>query len=164
MCVRRCYFTRQRIGGDYGCRAEAAGLRFGRIFRAMPRGDRVTAEAMTPHSIYAVLTENATEVGLTLAPHDLRCTHAKLAHSGGSRVEQIQLALGHSSIQRLSGISGPSKTLGDASCDRLGITVGPEISKQRTLGIVSARRRRLKDRKFHGKNGHTDNRRSFTAR
>jgi integrase len=69
---------------------EAAGLKSGRIFRAMRRGDRVAGEAITFHSIYAVVTENATRLGLELAPHDLRRTHAKLAYRGGSRLEQAR--------------------------------------------------------------------------
>jgi site-specific recombinase XerC len=66
---------------------EAAGLKGGRIFRALRRGDRVMGEAMTTHSIYAVVAGNATRLGLELAPHDLRRTHAKLAFRGGSRLE-----------------------------------------------------------------------------
>jgi integrase len=100
---------------------EAAGLKSGRIFRAVRRGGRVTDEAMTPHSIYAVVTENAFRLRLKLAPHDLRRTHAKLAYSGGSRLEQIQLALGHSSIQTTERYLGTEQDFGDAPCDRLGL-------------------------------------------
>jgi hypothetical protein len=34
-----------------------------------------------------------------IAPHDLRRTFAKLAYRGGSPIDQIQLSLGHDSIQ-----------------------------------------------------------------
>ncbi len=100
---------------------EAAGLKCGRIFRAMRRGDRVVGESMTSHSIYAVVAENATRLRLELAPHDLRRTHAKLAFRGGSRLEQIQLALGHCSIQTTELYLGTDQDFGDAPCDRLGI-------------------------------------------
>ena len=34
-----------------------------------------------------------------LAPHDLRCSCAKLCHSHGGELEQIQFLLGHVSVQ-----------------------------------------------------------------
>jgi integrase len=78
-------------------------------------------EAMTSHSIYAVVAENATRLGLEFAPHDLRRTHAKLAFRGGSRLEQIQLAFGHCSIQTTERYLGTEQDFRDAPCDRLGI-------------------------------------------
>lgn len=78
---------------------------------------------MTSHSIYALVTESAARLGLELAPHDLRRTHAKLAYRGGSRLEQIRLALGHSSLQTTERYLGTEQDFQDAPCDRLGITV-----------------------------------------
>jgi integrase len=63
----------------------AARIRSGGIFRAMRRGDRPAGEALTSHSIYAVVTENAARLGLKIAPHDLRRTHARLAWLRGIR-------------------------------------------------------------------------------
>jgi integrase len=66
-------------------------------------------------------------LGLKIAPHDLRRTHAKLAYNGGSRLEQIQLALGHSSVQTTERYLGTEQDFGDAPCDRLGIlSVNPK--------------------------------------
>lgn len=56
-----------------------------------------------------------------LAPHDLRRTFAKLARSGQAPLEQIQLALGHRSIQTTQRYLGSELDLADAACDRLGI-------------------------------------------
>jgi integrase len=56
-----------------------------------------------------------------LAPHDLRRTFAKLAHTGHAALEQIQLSLGHASIQTTERYLGVSQDLVDAPCDRLGI-------------------------------------------
>jgi hypothetical protein len=52
------------------CQMKVLGLKSARMFRALRRGDRVISEAMTSHSIYAVVTENAVRLGLKLAPHD----------------------------------------------------------------------------------------------
>ena len=38
-------------------------------------------------------------IGVEITPHDLRRTFAKLAHQGRVPLEQIQLSLGHASIQ-----------------------------------------------------------------
>jgi len=58
-----------------------------------------------------------------LAPHDLRRTFAKLAHKGGSGLEQIQLSLGHGSIQTTERYLGIEQDLTDAPCDRLGLSL-----------------------------------------
>ena len=54
-----------------------------------------------------------------LAPHDLRRTFAKLAHQGGARVEQIQLSLGHASIQTTELYLGLQQDFVDGPCDHL---------------------------------------------
>jgi len=56
-----------------------------------------------------------------IAPHDLRRTFAKLAHKGGSALDQIQLSLGHGSIQTTQRYLGVEQDLTDAPCDRLGL-------------------------------------------
>ena len=52
---------------------------------------------------------------------DLRRTFAKLARGGHAPLEQIQLALGHQSIQTTQRYLGSELDLADAACDRLGI-------------------------------------------
>jgi integrase len=56
-----------------------------------------------------------------LAPHDLRRTYAKLAHQGRARLEQIQISLGHASIQTTERYLGVKQDLADAPCDHLGM-------------------------------------------
>ena len=62
------------------------------------------------------------EIGVpALAPHDLRHKFAKLAHTGHSALEQIQLSLGHASIQTTERYLGVAQNLTNAPCDYLGL-------------------------------------------
>jgi len=54
-------------------------------------------------------------------PHDLRRTFAKLAHKGGAPIDQIQLSLGHSSVQTTERYLGVDQDLTTAPCDVLGL-------------------------------------------
>jgi site-specific recombinase XerD len=102
--------------------AERAGITDGRLFRAMRRGDHVSGDSMTDQAIADVVKAYAAELGVDLAAHDLRRTFAKLAAKGGSDLRQIQLSLGHASIQTTERYLGMSQDLGDgAPCDRLGL-------------------------------------------
>jgi len=58
-----------------------------------------------------------------IAPHDLRRTFAKLAHKGGSPIDQIQLSLGHDSIQTTEKYLGVEQDLTDAPCDHLSLRI-----------------------------------------
>jgi integrase len=82
----------------------------------------MTGEGVTEQAIYNVVTEYARSMGQgEIAPHDLRRTFAKLAHKGGSALDQIQLSLGHSSIQTTERYLGVEQDLTDAPCDHLGL-------------------------------------------
>jgi site-specific recombinase XerD len=51
-------------------------------------------------AVWHVVREYAAKVGIDkLAPHDLRRTCARLCHTAGRELEQIQFLLGHISIQ-----------------------------------------------------------------
>jgi integrase len=78
---------------------------------------------MSSQAIFNVVTEYAGVVGVTAAPHDLRRTFAKLAHKGGSPIDQIQLSLGHSSMQTTERYLGVEQNLHTAPCDQLGLTL-----------------------------------------
>jgi integrase len=60
---------------------------------------------------------------LRIAPHDLRRTFAKLAFKGGAKLDQIQLSLGHASIQTTERYLGVQQDLADAPCDYLHLKV-----------------------------------------
>lgn len=63
-------------------------------------------------------------LGIEIAPHDLSRTFVKLAHKGGSGLDQIQLSLGHASIKTTEKYLGVEQNLHDAPCDRLGLNLG----------------------------------------
>jgi len=100
----------------------AADLTEGVVFRPVNRGGHVTRERMTEQAIYNVVIEYAETLNFgKIAPHDLRRTFAKLAHQGGSTLDQIQLSLGHGSIQTTERYLGVEQDLSDAPCDHIGL-------------------------------------------
>jgi site-specific recombinase XerD len=103
----------------------AAGFTTGRVFRPVNKGDRLCGDGMTAQSIFETVKKYAAEGELKeIAPHDLRRTFAKLAHKGRAALEQIQLSLGHASIQTTERYLGVRQDLTDAPCDRLGLRLG----------------------------------------
>jgi site-specific recombinase XerD len=97
--------------------AEAAGRTSGRVFVSLRRGGRIDGDGMTPQAVYNVVDEYSAAAGLTVAAHDLRRTFAKLAHKGGAALDQIQLTLGHSSIQTTERYLGIEQDMTRAPCD-----------------------------------------------
>jgi len=100
-----------------------AGIADGLLFRSMRRGDHVAGQGMTSQAIFDVVTTYAAQLGVNVRPHDLRRTFAKLAHKGDARIEQIQLSLGHSSIQTTERYLGVDQDLHSAPCDALGLKI-----------------------------------------
>jgi site-specific recombinase XerD len=90
----------------------------GNVFVPVNKGDNITGYQMTPQAIY-----NAVKTYTEIDPHDLRRTYAKLAHKGGAPLEQIQLSLGHASIQTTERYLGVDQDLQDAPCDYLGLSL-----------------------------------------
>ncbi len=82
-------------------------------------------ENLTEQAIYNVVVHYAEKLkkNQSIVPHDLRRTFAKLAHKGGSPIDQIQLSLGHDSIQTTEKYLGVEQDLTDAPCDHLGIRI-----------------------------------------
>lgn len=104
--------------------SRAAGVSAGLVFRAVNKGDRIMGDGITPQAIYNIIVRYAGELkNKAVAPHDLRRTFAKLAHKGGAAIDQIQLSLGHESIQTTEDYLGVEQDLTDAPCDHLGIRI-----------------------------------------
>lgn len=96
----------------------------GFIFRRVNKGGNLMGEGLTEQAIYNIVTDYAVKLEKQgIAPHDLRRTFAKLAHKGGSPIDQIQLSLGHDSIQTTEKYLGVEQDLTDAPCDHLGLRI-----------------------------------------
>ena len=98
--------------------ADAAGIKDGRLFRSVRKGDRVNGDSMTDQAIADVVRAYTPD---GTAAHDLRRTWAKLAYAGGGQLDQISLALGHESLETTATYLGLALDLADAPCDRLGL-------------------------------------------
>ena len=69
--------------------------------------------------IWHVVRKRCNQGGLEhIAPHDLRRTCARLCHSAGGELEQIQFLLGHSSIQTTEKYLGCKQNLGQPVNDK----------------------------------------------
>ena len=102
--------------------ASAARISSGPVLRPVSKAGRVGSGPLTPQSIFETVIAYARRAGLgRITPHDLRRTFAKLAHRGRAPLEQIQITLGHASIQTTERYLGLKQNLHDAPCDRLGI-------------------------------------------
>jgi site-specific recombinase XerD len=78
----------------------AAGVTEGRIFRAVARAGKVWGKGISQNVVWYVVKTCCERAGLEhIAPHDLRRTCAKLCHTSGGELEQIQFLLGHASVQ-----------------------------------------------------------------
>jgi site-specific recombinase XerD len=98
----------------------ASGLADGRVFRSVNRGDKVQGEAMSEKVVWQLLQGYASEASVPgIAPHDLRRTCAKLCRAAGGELEQIQLLLGHASVQTTERYLGTKQDLVNAPNDAI---------------------------------------------
>src|SRR5213078_4931724 len=96
----------------------------GHIFRPVHRGDKVQGIALSEKVVWQLLQGYATAVGVPgIAPHDLRRTCAKLCRAAGGELEQIQLLLGHSSVQTTERYLGTKQDLAHAPNDGIKLRV-----------------------------------------
>jgi len=97
-----------------------ANIQEGNIFRSINKGDNISGPDMTPQAVADVVKEYAEQCGFEkLAAHDLRRTFAQLADKGGSDLQQIQLSLGHASVQTTERYLNKSQDLTSAPCDHI---------------------------------------------
>jgi integrase/recombinase XerD len=100
----------------------AAVIHSGPVFRPVNKGDVVAGKAMTENSVWWIVRQYAGHIDVgKLAPHDLRRTCARLCRESGGALEQIQLLLGHGSIQTTMDYLGTKLNLAEAVNDRLGL-------------------------------------------
>jgi len=91
----------------------AAGITEGRIFRAVARAGKIWGDGISQNVVWYVVKGCCEKAGLQhIAPHDLRRTCAKLCHTSGGEIEQIQFLLGHASVQTTERYLGCKQNLG----------------------------------------------------
>jgi integrase len=108
-----------KVAMDHWC--AAAQITGGRILRGMNKYDQITHETISGTAILDLAVKYGNEIGVSLKAHDLRRTCAKLCRKHGGELEQIQLLLGHASIQTTERYLGTKQDLTNAPNDRMGL-------------------------------------------
>jgi site-specific recombinase XerD len=102
----------------------ATGLTEGHVLRPVGRGDRVLGDQMTEKVVWQLLQPYAVAAGVPgIAPHDLRRSCAKMCRAAGGELEQIQLLLGHASVQTTERYLGTQQDLVHAPNDGIKLRV-----------------------------------------
>ena len=121
-----------------------AGITQGRIFRAVGRAGKVWGNGVSQNVVWYVVKTCCERAGLQhIAPHDLRRTCAKLCHSSGGELEQIQFLLGHASVQTTERYLGCKQNLGhpvndlfDLGIDPKPHEASPQLAASRSLLLI----------------------------
>jgi site-specific recombinase XerD len=96
----------------------------GHLFRPVNRADEVAGERLGEKVVWQMLQQHAASVGVPgIAPHDLRRTCAKMCRAAGGELEQIQLLLGHASVQTTERYLGTKQDLVHAPNDSIKLRV-----------------------------------------
>ncbi len=102
----------------------AAGVFADHVFRPVNRAGSVTGERLGEKVVWQLIKPYAEVAGVPgIAPHDLRRTCAKLCRAGGGELEQIQLLLGHASVQTTERYLGTKQDLVHAPNDAIKLRV-----------------------------------------
>jgi len=102
----------------------AADVANGRMFRPVNRADGLGGEVVSEKVVWQLIKPYAEAAGVPgIAPHDLRRTCAKLCRAGGGELEQIQLLLGHASVQTTERYLGTRQDLVHAPNDAIKLRV-----------------------------------------
>jgi len=104
----------------------AAAVDRGKVFRRVNKVGSTWGDGMTEKSVWHIVKEAAKTIGVAkVSPHDLRRTCARLCHTSGGELEQIQFLLGHVSIQTTERYLGCKQRIRSAVNDRIGIEPNP---------------------------------------
>jgi integrase len=89
---------------------------------------------MSEKVVWQMLKTYVAGAGLPdIAPHDLRRTTAKLCRAAGGELEQIQLLLGHSSVQTTERYLGTKQDLAHAPNDAIKLKLAMWVNHAPTL-------------------------------
>jgi integrase len=98
----------------------AANVADGCVFRPVSRADRLLGERLGEKVVWQMVQQYSEAVGIPgLAAHDLRRTCAKLCRAAGGELEQIQMLLGHASVQTTERYLGTKQDLAHAPNDAI---------------------------------------------
>jgi integrase len=101
-----------------------AGITEGPVLRRVNRGDQAHHDGMSEKVVWQLLQGYAATASVPgIAPHDLRRTCAKLCRAAGGELEQIQLLLGHASVQTTERYLGTKQDLVHAPNDGIKLRV-----------------------------------------
>jgi integrase len=96
----------------------------GRVFRPVNRADQIGGAVLSEKVVWQLIKPYAEAAGVPgIAPHDLRRTCAKLCRAGGGELEQIQMLLGHASVQTTERYLGTKQDLVHAPNDAIKLRV-----------------------------------------
>ena len=94
------------------------GVHDGFVFRPVNRAGRAQGVGLSEKVVWQLLQGYAAAAGVPgIAPHDIRRTCAKLCRAAGGELEQIQLLLGHASVQTTERYLGTKQDLVHAPND-----------------------------------------------
>ena len=112
--------------GQGGCRCVdwARGIAEGPVFRSVNRGGEVRETALSEKVVWQLIRPCAEAAGVPgIAPHDCRRTCAKLCQAAAGELEQIQMLLGHQSVQTTERYLGTKQDLVHAPNDGIKLRV-----------------------------------------
>jgi len=102
----------------------ASGVVEGHVLRPIGRGGEMRGDRLSEKVVWQLLQQYAVTAGVQgIAPHDLRRTCAKLCRAAGGELEQIQLLLGHASVQTTERYLGTKQDLVHAPNDGIKLRV-----------------------------------------
>ena len=101
-----------------------AGVADGFVFRPVNRADKVQGDALNEKVVWQLLRPHAIAAEVPgIAPHDCRRTAAKLCRAAGGELEQIQMLLGHASVQTTERYLGTKQDLVHAPNDAIKLKI-----------------------------------------
>lgn len=98
---------------------EISGVTAGALIRAVDRLGNVADRSISSYTVLPLVTEYGRSIGIDVKPRDLRRTCAQLCRTEGGELEQIQLLLGHASIETTQHYLGRKRTVASAPNGRL---------------------------------------------
>jgi integrase len=102
----------------------ASGIADGFVFRPVNRAGQVQGVGLSEKVVWQLLQPYAAAAGVPgIAPHDCRRSCAKMCRAAGGELEQIQLLLGHASVQTTERYLGTKQDLVHAPNDGIKLRV-----------------------------------------